>query len=512
VADPAEALELGRFAYGDDRLDDARQHFEAAYNGFKQDGNGCAAARAATVLSQLHGDMLGNHAAARGWSERAKRLLDEVGPCVEWGYYELARMACDRPDVEDLAESAERARKIAIEYGDPGLEVRALADGGLALISQGKVKDGFHRLDEALAALSTGEIQDPYVIGTSLCALLSSCDRAGDVERAQEWIRVCHAMMLDPFEGRPRVLGTHCKVAFGGVLTTAGRWSEAENALLDALGGPGASQSYGHRVEATARLAEVRVHQGRIDEAADLLAGYEDAVAAAGPLALVHLHRDQPDLAAGVLRQAIKRMVGDVLRASPLLAQLVEVELGRGRTKEAAEAADLLRSMAAAVDADDVHALADLAHARVTEDVAAYERAIERSDRPLLVATARLELADCLAATDQDAAVAEARAAHAAAQRLGATALTDKAAATLRRLGATAPRKGRDQARTFADLTARETDVLDGITRGDTNAEIAARLYLSPKTVEHHVSRVLSKLGVRTRAEAAALAASNKGS
>jgi DNA-binding NarL/FixJ family response regulator len=43
--------------------------------------------------------------------------------------------------------------------------------------------------------------------------------------------------------------------------------------------------------------------------------------------------------------------------------------------------------------------------------------------------------------------------------------------------------------------------------RGDTNGEIAARLFLSPKTVEHHVSRVLVKLGLRTRAEAAAVAA-----
>ena len=55
-----------------------------------------------------------------------------------------------------------------------------------------------------------------------------------------------------------------------------------------------------------------------------------------------------------------------------------------------------------------------------------------------------------------------------------------------------------------------ESDILDGLRRGNTNAEIAARLFLSPKTVEHHVSRVLTKLGVRTRAEAAAIAATHQ--
>jgi DNA-binding CsgD family transcriptional regulator len=58
-----------------------------------------------------------------------------------------------------------------------------------------------------------------------------------------------------------------------------------------------------------------------------------------------------------------------------------------------------------------------------------------------------------------------------------------------------------------ASLSAREAEVLALIQAGHTNAEIAKRLYISPKTAEHHVSRVLSKLGVRTRAEAAALAA-----
>ena len=55
-----------------------------------------------------------------------------------------------------------------------------------------------------------------------------------------------------------------------------------------------------------------------------------------------------------------------------------------------------------------------------------------------------------------------------------------------------------------AGLTARQLDVLALLTRGDRNAEIAAKLFLSEKTVDHHVSAILRKLGVRTRGQAAA--------
>jgi DNA-binding NarL/FixJ family response regulator len=58
-----------------------------------------------------------------------------------------------------------------------------------------------------------------------------------------------------------------------------------------------------------------------------------------------------------------------------------------------------------------------------------------------------------------------------------------------------------------AGLTAREAEVLALVAEGRSNAEIAASLFLSPKTVEHHVSAVLTKLGVDSRESAARMAA-----
>ncbi len=97
-------------------------------------------------------------------------------------------------------------------------------------------------------------------------------------------------------------------------------------------------------------------------------------------------------------------------------------------------------------------------------------------------------------------AAAEASAALVAFEKLNAPRDVEAARALLGRLSP--DRKARDDG-----LTAREGEVLALLGEGLTNAEIGDRLYISRKTVEHHVGRVLAKLGLRSRSEAAAHAA-----
>ena len=121
---------------------------------------------------------------------------------------------------------------------------------------------------------------------------------------------------------------------------------------------------------------------------------------------------------------------------------------------------------------------------------------------PLEAGRARLELARAMARRSTDAAAAEARLALRAFERLGAARDADAAAALLRELGA----GGRARRGPHGPLTPRETEVLGLLASGLSNADIAERLVISRRTAEHHVASVISKLGLRSRAEAAAYA------
>jgi DNA-binding NarL/FixJ family response regulator len=207
--------------------------------------------------------------------------------------------------------------------------------------------------------------------------------------------------------------------------------------------------------------------------------------------------------------------VGESTMVGPLLALLVDVYLEEGNLDDAERVAQRLGRIAEAQHGPYLRAAAALAMGRVcvasgTGDPRRYlHQALEgfaRAQLPLEVARTRLELARALSERSPEVAIAEAKSALLDFERLEAARHADAAGALLRSLGApirTGP-KG------TGALTKREAEVLQLIGAGLSNPEIGDRLYITRKTVETHVGNLLSKLGLRNRAEAAAFVARNK--
>jgi DNA-binding NarL/FixJ family response regulator len=207
--------------------------------------------------------------------------------------------------------------------------------------------------------------------------------------------------------------------------------------------------------------------------------------------------------------------VGESTMVGPLLALLVDVHLAEGSIDAAAQAAARLDRIAHAQGGAYLRAAAALAEGQVCigsgrgDARASLHDALEgfaQAQLPLELASTRLAMARSLAESSPDVAIAEAKSALEGFERLEAARHADAAAQMLRSLGAPA----RTGPKGVGALTKRESEVLQLVGAGLSNPEIADRLYITRKTVEHHVARVLAKLGLRNRAEAAAFAAREK--
>ena len=487
------------------------RQLERAYAAFRRRPDPEQALVAAFWLCLSYRMSLGNHAASRGWLGRAASLVEEfeLGPMSGWVLIARAYVATDTGDPQAGAAHAREARQVAREAGDADMDLCAMSELGAALVEMGRVEEGTALLDEAMAGALAGEGGGLDTIVLISCRTITSCSRGGDLARATQWVRAA-----DEFHSRygsPH-LYTTCRTHYGGILFATGDWEQAERELRSAL-------EIGKRAEpalhaaALAKLAELRVAQGRAEEAARLLASYEDHPAAAYAVASIQLAQGETAVASSILRRRLQELDEDSLEGAALAELLTEAEIAQGSVDHAARRGERLVELGSRVGSDPVVARGEraLGRALLEQDdrasgIPRLERALGafgRLEMPLEVGRTRLLLARALAEGDRETAIAEARSALASFEQLGAARDADAAAGLLRSLGVKAARAG---PKGMGVLTKRELEVLGLLGEGLSNPEIAERLFISRKTVEHHVASVLAKLELSGRGEATAYA------
>jgi ATP/maltotriose-dependent transcriptional regulator MalT len=494
--------------------DIAAAHYQRtrAFIGYQRAGNIRRAAWLAAWLAREQVFLRANGSAMNGWFARAERLIADAGECAERGWVALYRASMSAPPPE-LEQTADTAMALARRYDDPDLETLALAFAGMAAVAQGRIDAGIARVDEAMAVATSGQLRDPFAVCETFCVTLSACELAGDWARTEQW---CAAAAEYAERTSSPFLSAYCRTTYGAVLIATGRWQDAEQVLNAAIAAFDAGHQ-GLRVHAVLKLADLRVCQGRIEEAEVLLAGYEDYGSATMPRARLHLARGEAPLARAMLTQALAELPVGAPHRAPLLRLCVDVHLALGDAGAAQAACAELEALAAAGNSPLLRAEADLARGLArraagdplaTESFRAAVARLNHVEQSIVAGRARLEMARQLLADDPPGAIIWARAAHAGFTRIGATRDADEAAQLLRHAGA--PAGAGPQL--HQNLTRREQDVLALLAHGLTNREIAARLVITEKTAEHHVGRILSKLGLRSRAEAAAYAVKNSAS
>ena len=501
----AEILDgLGQAAHFQGDFDAAIEFMERGFAAYRTRGNREQAAELARWLAFLHGMVRGNWAVCSGWMGRAESLLEGVEAASAHGWLALDQ-AVFIQGIAEREQLATAALSIARRFGDSDLEFAALALIGQMKVASGQVGDGMALLDQAMAAVSGGEVAGVGAIGDIYCRLLSACELATDVRRAEQWTAAAARFVA----WREWVAPT-CRCHLGGILISVGRWDDAEEQLLTAL--RVFDKGYrSARLFALVRLADLRVRQGRLEEAERLIEGAEADPSVRPILAAVALARGHLALAEELARLCFEGREETEYGCASLLELLLRVQLDRSDLDGARGTLERLRRLArgspdervaAAVHlatglvcaaAGDPHAATHLKHA--LEGFAAL-------DLPLEAARAQLELARALAGGAPQAAAAEARFALAAFERLGAARDMDATAEVLRGMGT----GGRAWPKRHGLLTKRESEVLALLAAGSSNGDIAARLVISRRTAEHHVASILSKLDLRSRAEAAAYA------
>jgi DNA-binding CsgD family transcriptional regulator len=434
-------------------------------------GEGDALARRAVLLW-----FFGRTAEAEAAAHAAVDLLAAggEGPELARAYGVLARQALLAQRDADVQAWGERALALAERCGDVALQAEALNTLGTGRFRAGD--PGGRELLERSLALAREAGQDEHVVR----ALVN----LGGVQLVERRYAAA-ARTID--EGLAYAAGRELGAYTALLLTTRadcdlrrGAWARAEETARSLAGRESALPVV--RVEALAVLGVLHARRGA---AAESRAALDAAHALAVPeelqqCALVAAARAEAlwldDDADGVL--AATDYAFALARARDDRRILAELACWRARAGAPA---------AVAAPPGDPYGL------ELAGDPSGAARRWRELGCPYEAAVAQLAGADEAAL---QAALLEFR-------RLGAARTANKAARRLRGLGAQPLRGPRPSTLANpAQLTGRQLEILELLCEGLGNAEIAARLYISAKTVDHHVSAVLRKLGVRSRQEA----------
>jgi ATP/maltotriose-dependent transcriptional regulator MalT len=470
---------------------------ERAYRGYRQAGDVRGAARMAMWLGSDHLDFRGDDAVASAWLRRGRTLLEGHPPCAELGFitlFEADIALLSHSDPATAERDARDALEIAPATGEVDVETIALAILGSALIASGAVEEGLERLDESAALAVAEEFGDTASPGWALCHTVSGCAEAGDFGRAEQWCRALHSWSA---AWRARHFFGICRTAYGGVLATRGDWPLAEEELCTAMEDIGTTRP-ALAAPTAVRLGELRVRQGRLDEARALFESALSIPRAVVGLGELDLQAGDPKAAAEAAERVLRRLdESSVLDRLPALELLARARATAGEAEAAYTALEQIQEEGLATPymrgrvrlsrAEVLAAAGDCDGARQ-----AAEDAIDLfagCSAPYEAARARLLLASALEALGRaQRATAEARAAKEALELLGAR------------------QAERGDGTAGEELSPREVDILRLVAQGMSDARIADRLFLSPHTVHRHVANIRTKLRAPSRAAAVAYA------
>lgn len=508
----------GRGSEGVDIL--ARAHLK-----YLADGDYPAAARCA-VWTGLNLILLGEPARSAGWLARARRIVEDLPePCSFEGLLSVpvGLGALYQGDGAAAAAAFSRAADLGRTRGDADSAALGTLGLGQTKVMLGKFDAGLALLDEAMVAVTVGEIS-PVPAGIIYCAVIETCHLAFDLHRAHEWTRAldrwCDAQQkLVAFSGQ-------CQMHRAELYRLHGAWAEA-------IGAAKTAQDFAFRGDRMAvyggfyEQGEIHRLRGDFDAAeACYLHAQETGFPPQPGLALLRLAQGRPGQAQSLLRQAMDG--ADPAYRRRMLAARVEIELAAGDAPAARAAAEELDSLSATIDMPLLHALAEQSRAALLfheGDPAAALIPLRRAwsrwlglDAPFEAARCRALLARlCAALGDEESARLERDAARAVFAELGAApalaglehalpAAPEARTAPARTTPAPAAGNDAPHAADAGPLTARETEVVRLVSAGLSNRTIAAELFISEKTVARHLSNVFTKLGLSSRTAVTAYA------